>query len=171
MSQLRLRTTILALVQRIEVSAAVVIIELRPHRLVALLDETAASSQPPDGAATVRLSHPIRLRRAGKEVRMVINQTGAFASDPSLVKALARARRFHDMLVNQQAGRFADLARRETLNRSYFSQILRLAYLAPDITAAILDGRQPEGLIATVLIGHSRLPLHWQEQRAVLGFA
>jgi hypothetical protein len=67
--------------------------------------------------------------------------------------------------------KFADLARTEKLHRCYYSQILRLAYLAPDITTAILDGRQPPGLTATVLIEHPALPLSWQEQRTVLGFA
>jgi hypothetical protein len=43
--------------------------------------------------------------------------------------------------------------------------------LAPDITAAILDGRQPSGLTATMLIEHPHLPLSWQEQRAAPGFS
>ena len=90
--------------------------------------------------------------------------------DASLIKALSRAHRFHDMLVNKKTVRFADLARREKLHRSYFSQVLRLAYLAPDITAAILEGRQPESLTATVLIEHPQLPLCWAEQRSALGF-
>ena len=59
----------------------------------------------------------------------------------------------------------------EKLNRSYYSQVLRLAYLAPDITIAILEGRQPSGLTATMLIEHPHLPLSWQAQRDALGFA
>jgi len=43
--------------------------------------------------------------------------------------------------------------------------------LAPDITTAILEGGQPEGLTATMLIEHRRLPLSWQAQRTALGFA
>ena len=49
-------------------------------------------------------------------------------------------------------------------------QAARLTYLAPDITRAILDGRQPRELTAHKLIAHSRLPLTWPEQRRVLGF-
>ena len=41
------------------------------------------------------------------------------------------------------------LCQERNLHRSYYSQIQRLAYLAPDITTAILDGRQPPGLAAT----------------------
>ena len=54
---------------------------------------------------------------------------------------------------------------------SYFSRVVRLAYLAPDITAAILDGRQPATLNAAWLAQTSELPLAWSEQRKVLGFA
>jgi len=42
---------------------------------------------------------------------------------------------------------------------------------APDIAQAILDGRQPRDLTADKLLAHSRLPLAWHKQRAVLGFA
>ena len=49
--------------------------------------------------------------------------------------------------------------------------LVRLGYLAPDITQAILDGRQPPDLSADKLLAHSRLPLAWGEQRTVLGFA
>jgi hypothetical protein len=36
---------------------------------------------------------------------------------------------------------------------------------------AILEGRHPRDLGADKLLGHSRLPLTWPEQRRVLGFA
>jgi hypothetical protein len=38
---------------------------------------------------------------------------------------------------------FAALAKREGVSRSYFTRLVRLSYLAPDITQTILDGRQP----------------------------
>jgi hypothetical protein len=46
----------------------------------------------------------------------------------------------------------------------------RFSYLAPDITQAILDGRQPRDLTAEKLLEHSRLPLAWHDQRTALGF-
>jgi site-specific DNA recombinase len=54
--------------------------------------------------------------------------------------------------------------------RSYFTRLVRLGYLAPDITQAILDGRQPRDLTREKLLEHSRLPLAWHDQRIVLGF-
>ncbi len=176
-SPLRMRVILLALVQRVDMRPDEVIIHLRPRRLAALLDDrlTTANSVPLNDEPTLSLSQPVRLRRAGKEVRMVIDHTDPFAppqkSDRRLIKAIGRAHRFHDMLVKHKAGKFADLATGERLHRSYFSQVLHLAYLAPDITAAILDGRQPEGLTATMLVEWSSLPLNWGEQRTALGFA
>src|ERR1700726_5128732 len=37
-------------------------------------------------------------------------------------------------------------------SRSYFMRLVRLSYLAPDITKAILDGRQPGDLTAEKLL-------------------
>lgn len=54
--------------------------------------------------------------------------------------------------------------------RDYYRVLLRLSYLAPDITQAILDGRQPISLTRQKLAPIS-LPLEWERQREVLGFA
>jgi site-specific DNA recombinase len=177
MAPLRLRVILLALVHRVDMHPDQVVIHLRPRRLTAFLDDRPSGTNPdPLGdEPLVLLSHPVRLRRAGKEVRMVIDHTDPFAPapkpDPSLIKAIANAHRFNERLLHGGVSRFADLAKSEKLHRSYFSQVLRLAYLAPDITAAILEGRQPEGLSATMLIEHPSLPLSWHEQRAALGFS
>ena len=48
--------------------------------------------------------------------------------------------------------------------------MLRLAYLAPDITRDILEGRQPPGLTAAKLTEDADLPIAWPEQRKALGF-
>ena len=176
-SPLRLRVILLALVERVDMRLDEVTIHLRPRRLTALLDDRLTATNPGtiDDEPTLPLSHPVHLRRAGKEVRMVIDHTDPFAPPPkpdrALIRLVIRAHRFHDMLVKHKGGKFGDLAKRAKLNRSYFSQLLRLAYLAPDITTAILDGHQPAGLTATQLIERADLPMSWREQRRTLGFA
>ena len=82
-----------------------------------------------------------------------------------------RARRFNATPRPERRRRFAALAEREGVSRSYFTRLVRLSYLAPDITEAILDGRQPPDLTAEKLLEHSRLPLAWPDQRTLLGFA
>ncbi len=147
-------------------------IRLRPPRLSALLDPAATPSEGVNDDETEILSVPVRLRRAGWEIRMVIDGTDPFAAKPDarLIRLLLRARRFNATLVHGEGIPFAALAQREGVSRSYFTRLVRLSYLAPDITQAILDGRQPGDLTAEKLIEHSRLPLAWHDQRTLLGF-
>jgi site-specific DNA recombinase len=178
LSRLRARVTLLTLIQRIEVRADRVDIHLRPARLSAVLDDrltgTGVTFDTAKGEPLVTLAVTADLRRAGKEVKMIIDGADPFApprkSDPSLIKAIVRAHRFNDKLVRGEVRKFGDLGRSEKLHRFYLTQLLRLAYLAPDITAAILDGTQPARLTATRLIEHPDLPLGWREQRRALGF-
>ena len=104
---------------------------------------------------------------------MVIDGTDPFAAskpDARLIKLLLKARRFNATLVGSDDVPFAALAKREGVSPSYFTRVVRLSYLAPDITQAILDGHQPRDLTVEKLIEHSRLPLAWHDQRTV-GFA
>ena len=54
---------------------------------------------------------------------------------------------------------------------SYVTRMLRLSFLAPDIVAAILKGKQPAELTASRLARWKNLPLDWAEQRKALGFS
>ena len=88
----------------------------------------------------------VQLGRAGPAIRMWIEGTGPFATakpDARLVKLLIRARRFNATLLDSDGVPFAALAKREGVSPSYFTRLVRLSYLAPDITEAILEGRQP----------------------------
>src|SRR4249920_3812709 len=142
--------------------------------LATLLDGPDTSPQGANDEETELLSVPVRLRRAGREIRMVIDGTDPFATakpNARLIKLLLRARRFNAALTQGEGIAFAALAQREGVSRSYFTRLVRLSYLAPDITQAILDGRQPRDLTAEKLLEHSRLPLAWPDQRTLLGFA
>jgi site-specific DNA recombinase len=50
------------------------------------------------------------------------------------------------------------------------SRVLRLAFLAPEIVEAILDGRYPIKVMTKRLLLIENLPLDWREQRRQLGF-
>src|SRR5439155_6866929 len=139
----RTRPVLTALIERVEVRVDQVDIHLRPTGLSALF---GAAVTPSLSEETVILSVPARLRRAGMEIRMLIDGTDPFAAvkpDARLIKLVVRARRFNATLVQSDGVPFAGLAMREGVSRSYFTRIVRLSYLAPDITQAILEGRQP----------------------------
>jgi hypothetical protein len=64
-----------------------------------------------------------------------------------------------------------DTAREERVTAAYVYTLLRLPWLAPDITTAIVIGRQPPQLNAKRLMRlTAHLPADWAEQRALLGF-
>ena len=170
----RQRALLTALIERIDVGANRIDIHFRPTRLGMLLDIAATPLRTATDEETQILPVPIRLRRSGREIKMLIEGTDPFATakpDARLIKLLIRARRFNATLVDSDGVPFAALAKQEGVSPSYFTRLVRLSYLAPDITQAILDGRQPCDLTADKLLAHSRLPLAWHEQRTVLGFA
>ena len=169
----RQRAFLTTLVDRIDVGSDQIDIHLHATRLGALLDVATPLPSAMEDETQI-LSVPIRLRRAGREITMRIDGTDPFATakpDARLIKLLIRARRFNTALVGSDSLPFAALAKREGVSPSYFTRLVRLSYLAPDIAQAILDGRQPRDLTADKLLAHSRLSLAWHEQRSVLGFA
>jgi hypothetical protein len=157
----RQRAVLTRLIERIDVGTDQIAIHLRPTRLAVLLDVATPLPSASDNQTHI-LSVPIGLRRSGRAIRMLIEGTDAFGSakpDARLVKLLIRARRFNATLVGSDGVPFAALAKRQGVSPSYFTPLVRLSYLAPDITEAILDGHQPRDLTADKLLAHSRLPL------------
>ena len=55
----------------------------------------------------------------------------------------------------------AELAEREGIAPSYSTRVLRLTLLAPDIVAAILDGKAPDVTLVRVL---EPFPAEWERQ-------
>ena len=109
----------------------------------------------------------------GKETRIIINGIGPNESeakpDPSLIMLIVKAHRLHEKLMSENLG-IGDIAKSQGVHHSYVSRLIRLAFLNPEITEAILDGRQPLGLTAAKLMQVSRLPLEWRAQGQTLGF-
>ena len=170
----RQRALLAALIDRIDVGANQIDIHVRPTRLRGILDVAATPLPSATQDENEILSIPVRPRRFGREITMVIDGTDPFATmkpDARLVNLLIRARRLNAALLDNDGVAYAALAKREGVSPSYFTRLIRLSYLAPDIIQAILEGRQPRDLTPDKLLAHSRLPLVWNEQRTVLGFA
>jgi hypothetical protein len=85
--------------------------------------------------------------------------------DETLIKALVRAHRWRRRIESGQAKSITDLAEQEGVTDAYVCRLLPLTCLAPDIVAAILDGRQAKGLRLAEMLGNG--PVGWEEQRAV----
>lgn len=116
---------------------------------------------------TVRVAIAIR-RRGGR--KLVLAPDGAevtAASSPrhvdnAMVKAIARAFRWREMLESGDYATIREIANSEQINESYVGRVLRLTLLAPDLVEAILGGRQPMSLQLDGLM--RRFPVEWREQ-------
>jgi hypothetical protein len=86
-----------------------------------------------------------------------------------MLRLLARAQRFHSMIMRGEEKTMADLASEAGVSPSYFTRVLRLSFLAPEIVKAIVRDRHPPELTAKRLSLHIRLPSGWHDQIALLG--
>jgi len=117
---------------------------------------------------------PYELRNRGRQLRIIpegaTNSAGS-APDPTLMKLLRRAHDWRRQLETGRPRTIRDLAESNGVTPSYFTRVLRIAYLAPDIIETIVVGKQPPELTASRLVRLPDLPLDWPGQRAYLGFS
>lgn len=160
------REVLLDIIARIRIADERISLRLRGDALRARLDiDTIGATD------EVRVDIPVAFRRRGVETRLVIGGTTESAKpDEKLIALVVQAHRwFNDLRSGTVASR-GDLAIRDNVDPGDVSRVVPLAFLAPDITEAILDGRQPPELTAARLKRMRDLPLDWQQQRRYLGF-
>ena len=71
--------------------------------------------------------------------------------------------------LEREGASLAELAHQESCSRLYVSGMIKLAYLAPNITQAILDGTQPASLTLAHLMKRD-IPIGWTDQCRAFGF-
>jgi site-specific DNA recombinase len=135
--------------------------KLDPH------DSPATSATRPQQPKKFSVS--VRLARRGRSGRLeasdgkVDDQVGR--PDAAVVKAISRA---HDWLGRFERGEVAsyhELARAEGFTPGYIRSVMQLAFLAPPLVKAFLDGRRRlRGGVVELL--NDSLPLSWQQQHA-----
>jgi site-specific DNA recombinase len=124
-------------------------------------------------AATHVIEAPGRCYRRAKEVRMTIpGQYDGQASrrDIGLIKLVVRAFEARQTFERSNGKSLKELAAERGSNIDYFTVLIKLGYLAPDIVDAILEGAQPPELTRQRLARVRALPFDWETQRTLLGF-
>jgi hypothetical protein len=86
-----------------------------------------------------------RSRGGRPKVPMEISHATAARVDRSLVKAIVWARDLRRR-VEREGASLDEPARHEGCSRPYVSSMIKLAYLGPSITQAIVAGTQPDSL-------------------------
>ena len=140
---------------------------LEPGRLSVTLDPVTLAEQL--GVLPAHINHDaltlvgdFTLRRRGVEARLVLGDTSS-GVDATLLKNVAQGRAwFEDIKAGMTMQAIAD---REGMTQRRVAHLVDLAFLAPDIVQAIVDGRQPPTLTADSLI-KSRHRIMWPDQRA-----
>jgi len=129
--------------------------------------------QPTADGRTVTVRVPISIRRRGGR-KLVLAPDGTNVTtapvrrhiDNAMVKAIARAFRWREMLETGKYVTIREVAAAEKISESYVGRVLRLTLLAPDMIEAILNGRQPAEI---TLAGLMRpFPVGWRDQSAAL---
>ena len=162
------------LVHRIVVSQTELIITIKISGLKQLLGIAERNTQQNtcnDGAenelSTWNL--PITFHRHGGEVKLILGhcespqRQGTSATVQGLQRALRKALSWNDAILSGKVVSLVDIAKQEKVTQRYIAQMIRLAYLAPDIQEAIFQGNIPTTW--TVDQFREAIPLGWQQQR------
>ncbi len=156
-------------------------VEVQRHELVVRLDQARCREHVVTAQGKLRLNQlegdsdapvlrlPLRFNRGGS-IAMVGPAGGAALTrqsiDPALSSALVRAEAWKRRLLSNSGVTLDAIAVEESLNPSYAARMLRVAFLAPELKQAILDGSAPEGMSLQAIM-HRGLPLEWDEQRTL----
>ena len=165
------RSLLATLVRRIALHRDRLEVDARVPTVPEHSDATASAGGDPD-YLELPLTIPINTVRAGGDVRLLLApypRSGTGERDHSLITLLAKAWTARQALTSSPSLSVDEAAAAMGLKVDYYRVLVRISFLAPDIVAAILEGRQPGTLTRQKLARMTDLPLEWQAQREVLG--
>ena len=128
----------------------------------------AVRAEDPDAPVVLRI--PVVLKTFGG-AKHIVDGAGApmrpLGPDKAFQKAIARGRRWADQLARGERAGADEIAAVEDVPSRYVDKLVRLAWLAPDITEAILGGQRLRDYSLTELL-EADIPMDWEQQRAAL---
>jgi DNA invertase Pin-like site-specific DNA recombinase len=130
------------------------------------LAESVVGPGPEGDDRVIKLPVTVKLNAGGKSI-VTLDGRGPEESrlDRALLRAVARANHWRELLESGAARSAYDLARREGCRVSYVQRHLPLAFLAPDIVEAILAGRQRRSWMLADLVT-DQASMSWAGYRA-----
>ena len=162
------RTLLLEIVERIDIDDGRIAIAFNAPALMARIGASITLEEP-----VLTIDLPAHLIRAGREMRLVIppsHRGDTTRHDQALIGLVVKAHAARAALNNASGQGLDAIAKAYGVTRDYFRVLIRLSYLAPDITAAIMEGRQPATLTRQMLARMPELPVEWNAQREALEF-
>lgn len=154
-----------ALLIQVEVGRDGIVIHCDTGQIAMLLAvETTANV--PD---RITLTTDARLRRSGRAMRL-IQYNGLYSAvkpEPALVRLITQAHRWWAELRRGEVN-ITTLCEREKVSDAWMTRVLRLAFLSPKVTKAILTGSQPAGVDTAALLATRAVPVKWRDQKRAL---
>ena len=113
------------------------------------------------------------MQRRGRAVRLVVTPSevspAAAPASPALINVLAQGQRWLEQLMRGEVSSLRSIAQSVGRSERHVSQVIRAAFLAPDLVEAVLQGRAPAQLTLRQIM--KQLPWDWNEQRRRFGLA
>lgn len=153
-------TAIRAIVRKVEVLPALIKLTLKATDGVAT------------GADSTTITIPWAKTSSARKREILGNQPQAdlrpirTEARTRLLKGTAQGRRWLELLLDGKIADVASLAKQHEVSEKTVRSTLSLAFLAPDIVQAAIDGKLPRGLGVTQM---TDLSPDWSEQRRQLG--
>lgn len=166
------RDMLAKLIRRVDLGHAVLTLRIDLVELAAqLLGRDVPIDALGEADRTFVIECRFSLRRRGTEAKLILANPDSQRRmpDQGLVALIVRAHHYLRQLTDGSGRGIADVAAANSVDRSDFSRVLRLAFLAPDIVDRILNGSQAVELTAAKLLRVVDLPHSWNEQRALFG--
>ena len=135
------------MIETITLETNQITLTFKPHYLA------EAFGVPIDDQTEITLTKPMKIKRRGQEMRMVIGGQEVTQANPdqALIKLVVRAHALRTGLEDGSIPSIKDFALQQHIDHADAKRMLPLSYLAPDIVEAILDGHQPEGVSVSTL--------------------
>jgi site-specific DNA recombinase len=158
------RTLVATHVARVEVRSEQLVIQLVER------EETGPENSENDSTLRVPWHKTTSTRRreiivpdgiAPQQTRPLRSETRA-----TLIASIARGRRWLDELVADRTVNAESIARREGCSVRKVNMTISLAFIAPDLVKAAIEGRLPHGMGVARL---ADLPVEWSRQHQMLG--
>jgi hypothetical protein len=113
------------------------------------------------------------VQRRGRSVRLVVTRLEASATavpeNRALIELLAQGQRWFEQWRRGEVASLRAIAQSAGQSERHVSQVIRAAFLAPDLVEALLQRRPPAQLTLRGVM--KQLPWDWSEQRRRFGLA
>ncbi|GJL94968.1 MAG: hypothetical protein DHS20C05_13730 [Hyphococcus sp.] len=150
-------------ITKIDLSETGIAIMLQPQSLIDNADLADFMKE----EATIRSD--LSLKRRGQELRLILGDFHVPSPpDETITRTLARAHRWKEYWFAGTNNELKTILGYELADSTTSHRTIKLAFLAPDIVEAFMDGSAPFEINSETLKRLSALPIDWEEQRRLL---